>query len=255
MIHYNLAFYFLHLHRISWIGLFWFHVHNSKYPFCSGKRREDRIHLHRELIDGPAELPGIADKNSQAAHRQRSPEEKKRSYSSCKAITDLSDIAHHRPHDAAEKLSPDLLLPQRIIQGSKILHCFLFMTEYLYYILSGHSLFDITIQGAQRTLLFPVIRRTLLRDAASRLHHYRHHHNGDQRQPYIICQHNGKGADNTDDPGHQLRHRIIQKFTDHVNIIGKTAHNISHAVCVKIAYRHILQMIKEIFPDPDQRSL
>ena len=129
------------------------------------------------------------------------------------------------------------------------------MTEHLYNLLSGYNLFDIAVQISQCTLLGSVITGTAHGNAASCFDHYRPHNHGNKCQPYIHVQHDRQCTDHTDGSGDQLDHRIVQQFTDHIYIIGKTAHDVTGAVGIKITDRHFLQMIKQILTDPDQRPL
>ena len=129
------------------------------------------------------------------------------------------------------------------------------MTENLHYLLSCHRLFDITIYRSQCILLFPVILGTFSCDASPRLDHHRHHNDRKKGKPHVFQQHDRHCTDNTDDPCQKLGQCAVQQFPDRINIIRETTHDITYTIGIKIAYRHILKMVKEILPYTDQCPL
>ena len=120
------------------------------------------------------------------------------------------------------------------------------MAEYLDNLLSGYSLFNITVQGTKCSLLCTVILPAHASDLLYCLQHQRDHHNCDQCQPYIGIQHQAEGSDDTDQTGDHLYYSIIQHFPYCIHIIGETAHQIAVVIGIVISDRQLLHLLEQL---------
>ena len=120
------------------------------------------------------------------------------------------------------------------------------MAEYLYHLLSGNGLLNVTVHGSDGGLLGLIIFPALSSHQLHSLKHQGDHHNRDQSQPYVGIEHQCKGTDNADGSGDQLYNGIVQHFPYCIHIIGKAAHHIPVIVGVIISHRKLLQLFKQL---------
>ena len=79
------------------------------------------------------------------------------------------------------------------------------------------------------------------------INRYKWGHEKDALNALAARSYNTYRTHDTDKSLNQLNHRIVEHFTDNIDIVCKTAHDISGRIGVKIAYRQSLNMIKQVF--------
>ena len=144
---------------------------------------------------------------------------------------------------------------ERTVKCGKLLLDIFLVIEYLYDLLSLYGLFDISVCGSEILLLLLEVQRAL---AAYNLnynqHNYKHQNYKKSELPAEI-QHHGKGCDNADNRGNHLHKAVAQEISDGIDVVCIAAHKVAVSMRVKIAYRQILHLVKEVAPYRIYRSL
>ena len=110
--------------------------------------------------------------------------------------------------------------------------------EHLNNVLAGKILLDNAVDGAQDLLLLAEVR---LREVD---HHHedncggRQREHGDTRERQADRQHHDEHADDLRHGGNELRHALVERLAECIDIVGDTAEHVALAVAVKVAHRY-----------------
>ena len=110
--------------------------------------------------------------------------------------------------------------------------------EHLNDVLAGKVLLDNAVDGAQDLLLLAEVR---LREVN---HHGQDNRGGGQREHgdagerQADRQHHDEHADNLRDGRNKLRHALVERLAERVDVVGDAAEHVALAVTVEVAHRH-----------------
>ncbi len=129
------------------------------------------------------------------------------------------------------------------------------MAKHLYYLLTGHGLFNISVYCTQGLLLLPEILPVPSGNGTTCKSHSRDGQNDQQRQDPVCIKHQDKGADNGYNTGKDLRQGIAQHLADYIQIVGEPAHDFAMGMGVMKPQGQPLNLMEQVLPDMVQGTL
>ena len=110
--------------------------------------------------------------------------------------------------------------------------------EHLNDVLAGKVLLDNAVDGAQNLLLLAEVRLREVNHYGQDNRGCRQREHGDAGERQADRQHHDEHADNLRHRGDELRHALVERLTQRVDVVGDAAEYVALAVAVEVAHRH-----------------
>ena len=223
----------------------------------SGKRRDDGIELHGNLIDWHIEAFVERKERSKRTDRKAGIliDRQRAANHGTDHIRGISELRAERSHNSGISLRLIGNLEQLLVQLIKGLRALFLMTEHLDHLLAGNRLLNKAVQFSESSLPCSEIFCRNLRCKGGQRQHHGHHHTRKNRQRNAQCHHHCKDRNNRDRTVHQLRNALTDHLAQRINIVCVNRHDVAVCMGVKIFDRQGLHMIKQIISKIPKRSL
>ena len=162
-------------------------VKKFKDTVCTCKCHNNWVKLLADLIDrlGKALVECEEAYEFTDCKSEEVVESKDTTYDCTKYIADVTDLCVNRHKDICKLVCVVWTVEKPVIKLIEFFNALFFMVKYFYNLLTGNSLFNVTIQITKRTLLFTVITGTSFGNTSTCLNHNRNHDNGKKSKPDI----------------------------------------------------------------------
>ncbi len=129
------------------------------------------------------------------------------------------------------------------------------MVEYLYDLLAGNRLLDVTVHGAERALLRGVILTAQLSDGQSAEQEHGDKCHRHKRQDPARRDHEDERSDQRNEAGNQLRKGVVDHDIDVIDIVRETGHDLTGLPRIEEPYGQTLELREQIVTDPLDHAL
>ncbi len=213
----------------------------------AGKRHDDGVHLHRDLVDRHREAPVEGQERGERADRESDVciQRQNTAHDGAQHIADIAELCIDRTQDVGIRVCLIGRLVQLLIERIEFCDRFLLMIEDLDDLLPGHRLLDEAVQLSELLLLRDKIPSGHLRREHGAHHHHHYHGDRQYRQRNRQNQHLDQNGHHRDGAVDELRDRLADHLPQRIDIIGINRHDIAVGMRVKIPDRQLFHMLEQ----------
>ena len=203
----------------------------------SGHRLHRVAHV-AQLLHGLRKVANVLDKALDVAGRGIAGQRELRAHHDDAHVAHVAHQAHKRHHQARQELRAPATNKEAVVLTVELLDRGLSAVEHLDDVLAGKVLLDNAVDGAQNLLLLSEVR---LRE----VNHYgqdnrccRQRKHGDAGKRQADRKHHDEDADNLRHRCDELRHALVERLAERIDVVGDAAEHVALAVSVKVAHRN-----------------
>lgn len=232
--------------RVDGIFRFFRFFQQSEDFFRAGDGRLEGIGLRRDLTDRLRELPHVLDERLKIAEQDSSGGREEAAQHGDQNIPEVSDEHHDRLHDAREELAfPIGAVENFVVFGEGSDGLFFAVEGFDDQVIAVHFL-DLTIQSADRFLLFLEILLALLHDRADQETRQRQHQHGDERHLPADGEHHHADAQDRRHRGDERGDSLRQTLVDGVDVVGDVREHVAVIVRIKVFERQAIDLRADV---------
>ena len=203
----------------------------------SGHRLHRIAHV-AQLLHRLRKVAHVLDKALDVAGRGVAGQRELRAHHDDAHVAHVAHQAHKRHHQARQELRAPTTNKEAVVLTVELLDRGLGAVEYLNDVLTGKVLLDNAVDGAQDLLLLAEVRLREVNHHGQDNRGCRQREHGDAGKRQADRKHHDEHADNLRYRRDELRHALVERLTQRIDVVGDAAEHVALAVSVKVAHRH-----------------
>ena len=203
----------------------------------SGHRLHRVTHV-AQLLHGLREVANVLDKALDVAGRGIAGQRELRAHHNDAHVAHVAHQAHKRHHQARQELRAPATNKEAVVLTVELLDRGLGAVEHLNDVLAGKVFLDNAVDGAQNLLLLSEVRLREVNHHGQDNRCCRQREHGDAGKRQADRKHHDEHADNLRHRRDELRHALVERLAERIDVVGDAAEHVALAVSVKVAHRN-----------------
>ena len=201
-----------------------------------GSHRLHRVAHVAQLLHGLRKVANVLDKALDVAGRGIAGQRELRAHHDDAHVAHVAHQAHKRHHQARQELRAPATNKEAVVLTVELFNRGLGAVEHLNDVLAGKVLLDNAVDGAQNLLLLAEVRLREVNHHGQDNRGGRQREHGDAGKRQADRKHHDEHADNLRHRRDELRHALVERLTQRIDVVGDAAEYVALAVAVEVTH-------------------